>query len=118
MFKVSTLLVQFDVVMQNALEQITNVNLDDDAWAQASLPVSRGGLGIRSALDLSIPAFLASAFYTLSLVSSILSSIPSTPYKYREEAFVEWSNITGSTQPPLSNSVIGRLQYSKYFPRP
>jgi hypothetical protein len=103
MFKVSSLLGQFDLVMRNALEQITNVTLDDDAWAQASLPVSRGGLGIRSALDLSIPAFLASAFYTSSLVSSILSSIPSNPYKDREEAFIEWSNITGSTQPPLSN---------------
>jgi hypothetical protein len=85
------------------LLEFQNCILDDDAWAQASLPVSRGGLGIRSAIDLSIPAFLASVFYTSRIVSSMLSSIRSNTYKDREEAFVEWSSITSSTQPPLSN---------------
>jgi hypothetical protein len=102
-FKEPQLLIQFDSIMRSALEQITNVTLDDDAWAQASLPVSRGGLGIRSAIDLSVPAFLASVFYTSGLVSSILRSVPYIPYKDSEDAFVKWSNTTGLTEAPLSN---------------
>ena len=39
----------FGYVMRDALESITNSAMDDEAWFQASLPVAKGGLGIRSA---------------------------------------------------------------------
>jgi len=38
-----------------------NVNLNDDQWLQASLPVGEAGLRIRSAQMLAPSAFLASA---------------------------------------------------------
>jgi hypothetical protein len=46
-------------------------------WVQASLPVSRGGLGIWGVQSLSLPAFLASTANTSNLVSRISVSWPS-----------------------------------------
>jgi len=42
----NTLLAQFDNTLRAALSVILNVDLNDDQWAQASLPVRNGGLGI------------------------------------------------------------------------
>ena len=44
----------------DALKAILNVDLDDVIWKQATLPVSSGGLGVRLATDLALPAFLSS----------------------------------------------------------
>jgi hypothetical protein len=62
----------FDTIMRAALSTITNCNLDDAAWDQASLPVKEGGLGIRSVAALAPSAFLASAASTRLLQASLL----------------------------------------------
>jgi hypothetical protein len=36
-----------------------NVDLSDVTWKQATLPVASGGLGVRLAVDLALPAFLS-----------------------------------------------------------
>ena len=69
------LLQQFDMVLKNRLETILNVQLSDTQWKQASLPVHRRGLGVRSACMLSPSAFLASAAATLPLQEAILSAL-------------------------------------------
>ena len=50
--------------MTNAIKQtlqvIINVDLSEAVWGQATLPVSSGGLGVRLATDLALPAFLSS----------------------------------------------------------
>ena len=66
------LLAKFDELLRTGLSSILNVDLNDDQWLQASLPVSEGGLGIRSAQMLASSAFLASAASTLQLQQSIL----------------------------------------------
>ncbi|HSN23902.1 MAG TPA: reverse transcriptase domain-containing protein, partial [Methylomicrobium sp.] len=66
------LLLQFDNLLRTAVSKICNVSLSDDQWAQASLPVSKGGLGVRSVSKLASSAFLASAASTLPLQSLIL----------------------------------------------
>ena len=43
------LLLTFDDALRFGLSTILNINLNDDQWIQASLPVRNGGLGIRSA---------------------------------------------------------------------
>jgi len=68
----NTLLAQFDNTVRAALSVILSVDLSDDQWAQASLPVRNGGLGIRSAQMLAPSAFLASAASTFELQQSIL----------------------------------------------
>jgi len=56
-----------------SIQLITNSDLSDIQWTQASLPVKDGGLGVRLAL----PA-LSSAASTLSLQVDILAECPSS----------------------------------------
>ena len=56
-WKVPHLLLHFDEIVRSGLESIVNIAINDSTWTQASLPVRNGGLGIRSALSLSLPAF-------------------------------------------------------------
>ena len=66
------LLLTFDDALRSGLSTILNINLNDDQWIQASLPVRNGGLGIRSAQMLAPSAFLASAASTREVQDSIL----------------------------------------------
>ena len=62
----------FDFTLRNGLSAILNVDMSDNQWLQASLPVRDGGLGIRSAVMLAPSAFLASAAGTTELKALIL----------------------------------------------
>jgi len=68
------LLDQFDSLLRSAVQRITNTDLSDSQWMQASLPVKDGGLGVRRVSSLSLPAYLASAASSLSLQDAILSN--------------------------------------------
>ena len=63
----------FDSLLRMAVQRITNLDLSDTQWLQASLAVKDGGLGVRRVSSLAIPAFLASAASTLHLQDGILS---------------------------------------------
>ena len=63
------LLEVFDITLRAGLSKVLNVDLNDDQWLQASLPVGEGGLGIRSAQMVAPSAFLASAASTSALHS-------------------------------------------------
>ena len=54
--------------MKKALEEILGAPLTDSQWVQASLPISKGGLGLRSAERHSSVAFLASLVASQPLV--------------------------------------------------
>ena len=49
------LLKEYDEVIRESLVSILNIKLDGTSNIQYSLPVSLGGLGIRSSVDISIP---------------------------------------------------------------
>ena len=66
------MLAEYDLTMRSALSAILNTQLDDTAWQQASLPIKSGGLGVRSAVQLSASAFLASVHGADALVSRIV----------------------------------------------
>lgn len=53
----STVLSEYDAVVRHTLKAVLNVDLTEAVWNQASLPVSSGGLGVRLATDLALPAF-------------------------------------------------------------
>jgi hypothetical protein len=55
------MLQDMDNLQRDLLQTICNVELDNIAWMQASLPISAGGLGIRSFPQLVPSAYLASA---------------------------------------------------------
>ena len=72
-------LTQFDSLQRKGLCLITNSNLSDIQWLQASLPVKDGGLGVRRVALLASPTFLASAASSLALQDLILSRCNSCP---------------------------------------
>ena len=58
----SPLLKSYDSKVCCALEKMLNVQLCALSWEQCTLPVRFGGLGIRSAEDIVLPAFLSSIY--------------------------------------------------------
>src|SRR6218665_1217535 len=87
-------LTQYDAVLRSGLSRILNLPLTDEAWIQASLPIKRGGLGIRSVTSLALPAFLASAASTDSLQAIMLGNAASTKDETREELKIKWSTAS------------------------
>ena len=88
----------YDKRLRSIMSTITNIPFgpNDPAWTQASLPVKKGGLGIRSAVQLAPSAFLASAAGSSDLAHHILPShLQSVPLPY---VVVSWSQ--GHDQPP------------------
>ena len=67
---------QIDDIMRDALSRCCNVELDDDAWTQASLPIRLGGIGMRRLVDVALPAHVASLRATEDLVRLINSRLP------------------------------------------
>ena len=79
-FKMPETLGLYNNQLRNSLETILNIKLDDLAWQQSSLPVAFGGLGIRWATDIALPAFLSSAHGAQGGVKKLL------PQEMREPA--------------------------------
>ncbi|XP_021959247.1 uncharacterized protein LOC110855135 [Folsomia candida] len=65
-------LAHYDATLKDALEGILNCTLSEAAWMQSSLPVKEGGLGLRHAVDVAIPCFLASVHSVLPHVERLL----------------------------------------------
>jgi hypothetical protein len=84
----------YDTKLRQGLEKILNISLNDNQWTQASLPIKMGGLGIRRASSLALPAFLASAASTLPLQTLILSSINLDPDSHFQTMTTEWRSKT------------------------
>ena len=92
-------LVAYDKEQRSILESIANVQLDNRAWSQASLPVKDGGLGVRSTVDLAPSAYLSSTSATRDLVLQILPlRLRSVPVPFKSVAMSLWS--AGTNMPP------------------
>ena len=77
-------------------EKILNVNMNDTVWCKATLPVSRGGLGIRRTEELALPAYLASMFS----VSVLVTRIAAHGWEERKNASVlRWQELTALEVP-------------------
>ena len=66
------LLAEYDAIIQSTLESIMNVTLSGDAWEQSTLPVANGGIGVRRATDVALPAYLSSVTGSHALVIQLL----------------------------------------------
>ena len=95
---------EFDQIMRVGLSRVLNLEFGDRVWLQATLPVKDGGLGIRSASSLALPAFLASAAGTASLQSLILSKCITPPDSILSSAVDRWLSHSGSVLPGPSTS--------------
>ena len=63
---------EFDSLVRDALDQILGSNIGDIPWLQAQLPVSMGGLGLRSKASHAFAAFIASFFDAETLSKKFL----------------------------------------------
>ena len=91
-------LAQYDAALRSGLGRVLNLPLSDDAWLQASLPIKRGGLGIRSVTSLALPAFLASAASTDLLQSTMLRDA-ATANPQREALQARWREDSATQCP-------------------
>jgi len=95
----SHLLTEYDAMIRSTLQSVLNVALSDEAWEQATLPVANGGLGIRRATDITLPAFLSSVAGSQALVSLLLpqhlQDVSGTNEASFKAALTQWQNQTG-----------------------
>ena len=99
-WKASEELASFDRTVRQALQNICNIRLDDTMWSQAALPTAKGGLGVRQAVDLALPAFLGSTHATEQLVLSLLSEAELTADILITKAMALWSKKADCEPPP------------------
>ena len=66
-FRHGRLLSEYDAVLRSTLQSVLNIAMSDESWDQATLPVANGGLGIRKATDIALPAFLSSGLKLSSI---------------------------------------------------
>ena len=94
---------KYDSILRSVTSSVININLQDDdsAWLQASLPVNLGGLGIRSVGQLAPSAFLASAAASSSLANLFLPfRLHIIPYFIVDEALLHWEQAHEQPPPP------------------
>ena len=76
-------LIHFDEGLRHSLGAITRSSISDSAWLQATLPIGKGGLGIRESLPTAGLGFVASCNSSRKLVDMFLSrSLPSSDFSH------------------------------------
>ena len=101
------LLAEYDEVTRSTTKELFNVHFDDNGWSPVKLPVRYDGLGLRTATDLALPAFLSSLTASNSLVNDILHQPTNTPDDNEE---VRAGRTEISTYfPTLTNKEIGTI---------
>ena len=63
---------RYDNSIRETLQLILNIELSDSAWNQATLPVKNGGIGIRLATQVALPAYLSSIASSDQLILQLL----------------------------------------------
>ena len=63
---------QYDSIIRKSMSKICNVNFNESSYTRAIFPVSKEGIGIASASQIALPAFLASATGAKCALSCIL----------------------------------------------
>ena len=86
-FEELDLLQQYDSIICKSLYKICNVNFIESSYTRAILPVSKEGIGIASASQIALPAFLASATGAKCALSFIL------PEDYVDASFEKALNL-------------------------
>jgi len=96
-----------------------NAELSDNAWDQATLLVANGGLGIRRAMDVALPAHLSSVSGSHALITQLLPRRLHSVSGINESTFISalsgWqARVTNSTvaqQPFLMIKSSGRNRW-------
>ena len=84
----------FDNLLRAGISRITNTDLSDMQWLQASLPVREGGPGMRRVALLATSAFLASAASTLHIQDQILIGCSGDIIPFVSEFTDRWTTLS------------------------
>ena len=95
----SALLDKYDALLHKGLSSILNIDMTDIQWTQASLLIKLGGLEIRMAASLALPAFLASAAGTRITQASMLGESFTDTDGVMETLSLRWSEESQSLIP-------------------
>ena len=90
--------------MISGITRIVNTNLSDAQWLQACLPVRDGGLGVRRAVSLAIPAYVVSAASTRRLQDLILTDSYANDESYLLNVETKWTPVTWLPSPQPASS--------------
>ena len=104
-------LARFDNLLRAAIHSITNSDLSDTQWLQASLPVADGGIGVRRVASLALPAFMASAAGTLPLQTELLGGNAASVDVMYQTYLLAWTSEFGdlSDIPSFRQSTLDQL---------
>ena len=88
-------------IIKDALVKILNIQLPEEAWSQATLPVAKGGLGLRPATEVAIAGYLSSIHSSSGIVQSLLPiSVRGQQCNHYESALNEWKRRSGAVDLP------------------
>ena len=88
-----------DNLLRKCVSKITNSDLSDSQWLQASLPVKAGGLGVRLTSHLAPSAYLSACHSTRELQESVLSTQTLPLSTHEVSAAGAWSSLTPAAAP-------------------
>ena len=91
------ILESIDALIRDTLSRTLNIDLCDQAWQQASLPVNASGLGLRTASSLALPAYLSSVASTRDEVKSVIPDY--TGGEDAQRLLEEWKTASGLVAP-------------------
>ena len=87
-------LTQFDETLRQAASTVCNVNFDDTGLQQSTLPFAQGGLGLSSAVNVSLPADASPLSSTRQLVGQILQDVfESCPTSEVDSVAERWTEL-------------------------
>jgi len=96
----------YDKALRQAMEAVLNCRLEDDSWDQATLPVKQGGVGVRCAMGVALPSFLASTHGALPLLAKLLPAELLASDSTTTEAEEAWVQRTGVEPPPVTKRTV------------
>ena len=92
---------KFDKIIKDTLVNILNISLPDTAYKQATLPIAKGGLGLRLATEIALSGFLSSVCATKSKARNLLPmNVTNATNVFWDSAFGKWKQLTSQINAP------------------
>ena len=89
------ILITYDKIIHQSLIDILNIQILDAALNQATLPISKGGLGLRPAMEVALSGFLSSMCATEKLTGDLLPFQNNQPNLHFDLAIQKWKDLSG-----------------------
>jgi len=99
----------FDRNLRDGLETILGGHLEDDAWAQCAIAINKGGLGLRTANQVALAAFIASRITSRPHVHEMAQHLQSSGLGDAQIVMTAYDQRTGDAMVTL----MGNLDPSK-----